>query len=643
MALAGIELAFLVDEISKKTSGYYVNNIYSINRDSILLKLHHPEKPDLFLVISSIGIWLTNIKIDQLEENKIVKRLRDNLLRLKITKIEQIGIERIAYLTFSGFDKEFVLICEFFGDGNILLCNKDLKILALLHSIEVRHRELHVGTTYTPPPQKGLNIFDINENNFLELRSASTTIVRWLGRTFGLPSKYAEEILRLAKINFDMAGKSLSDENIKDVVSAAKSLVKNIVSGNHKPIIVKTQDGFEVYPITITAQASDYEEIPSFMEGLDKVFSKILLEKGKASKTSSLDKKISDLQSRIDEQDRAILLVKEKSERITNVAKLLFTLTSSGITSISDSIATERLKLQNAEVVKEKGLSFLKIDSEKIQIRPESSIPTIASILFDESKRQVSAIDSIESLKKKNKKELEKLKSESQTTKKGIFFTEFKKKEWFERYRWFYTSDGLLAVGGRDSSSNSAIIRKQLTKGDKVFHAEIFGSPFFILKNTPESLPFDSLNEVAQATVCFSRAWREAMYGMSAYWINPEQVKKAAPSGQFLPKGSFVLEGHKNFIKVPSLRLAVGILYGDDHYMIMCGPPEPVKKICICYAIIEPGDSDMTDIAKKLRLEFIKLHEEIAKQFTIDDFVRVLPAGKSHIVDVGLTKIEPKF
>jgi hypothetical protein len=130
---------------------------------------------------------------------------------------------------------------------------------------------------------------------------------------------------------------------------------------------------------------------------------------------------------------------------------------------------------------------------------------------------------------------------------------------------------------------------------------------------------------------------------MSGYWINPDQVKKAAPSGQFLAKGSFVLEGQKNFIKVPNLRLAVGIVEIDNYHLITCGPPEPIKKNCVCYAIIEPGDNDMTDTAKKLRVEFIKLREEIAKQFTIDDFVRVLPAGTSHITDIGLPKIESRF
>jgi predicted ribosome quality control (RQC) complex YloA/Tae2 family protein len=642
MALAGIELTFLVGQISKATEGYYVNNIYSINQDSILVKLHHPEKPDLFLVVSSIGMWLTGIKIDQIEENKMVKRLRDDLLRLKLVKVEQLDVERIAYLRFAGFDKEFVLICEFFSDGNILLCNKDLKILALLHSIQVRHRELRVGATYTPPPQKGLNVFDIDEKNFEEIESISTPIVRWFGRAFGLPAKYAEEILRQAKIDFDSPANSLTGNEIKSIVESTKSLVGNIVNGNHDPVIVKTQDGLEVYPVMIALQQTEFERIPSFMEGLDKVFSKILLEKGKVAQTSSLDKKMADIQSRIDEQDKAIQQVKERAEKISHLAKFLFSVTSSGVTSVTDPLAAEKLKSQNAELVKERGISFLKIDNEKIQIKEDSSIPAIASTLFDESKRQLAAIDSIQALKLKNQKELQKLKTRSETTKNAILFTEFKKKEWFERYRWFYTSDGLLAIGGRDSSSNSAIIRKQLTKSDKVFHAEIFGSPFFVLKEVPESLPFDSINEVAQATVCFSRAWREAMYGLSAYWVNPEQVKKGAPSGQFLAKGSFVLEGQKNFVKAPTLKLAVGILYRDDHHMLMCGPPEPVKKYCMCYAVIEPGGHVMTETAKRLRVEFIKLSEDVAKQFSIDDFVRVLPAGESRITDLGLTKVESR-
>ncbi|TBR07088.1 MAG: fibronectin-binding domain-containing protein [Candidatus Nitrosotenuis sp.] len=641
MTLAGIELRYLVNEISKTTDGYYVSNIYGINRESLLFKLHHPEKPDLFLVLSTIGMWLTNIKIDQIEDNKLVKRLRDDLARLKITKIEQIEVERIAYLTFSGFDKEFVLICEFFGDGNIILCNKQMKILALLHSIEVRHRELHVGVTYTPPPLNGLNVFEINEKDFQEISSVSTPVIKWVGRTLGLPAKYAEEIISIAKIDPNTPGRDLTNENITAIIDATNNLVHKVASGDHQPFIVKTEKGFDVYPIQISAaQNQEHTEIPTFMEGLDKIFSEMLLDGGKIAHSSSLDKKIDELQSKIDEQDKAILLVKERSESITKIAKSLFEFPSRGITSITDPYAIEKLREQNAELVKEKGLVYIKIGDEKVQIKSDSSIPAIASTLFDESKRQSSATESIEFLKRKNQKEIQRLRAQIDTAKEYVTYTQVQKKNWYERYRWFYTSDGLLAIGGRDSSSNSAIIRKHLGKNDKVFHAEIFGSPFFILKDTTDPIPFDSLNEVAHATVCFSRAWREAMYGMSAYWINPDQVKKAAPSGQFLTRGSFVLEGQKNFVKISTLRLAVGILKENNYHMITCGPLEPIKKKCICYAVIEPGGAEMADTAKKIRSDFVRVQEDIVARFTVDDFVRVLPAGTSHVTEVVQKKDE---
>ena len=159
MTLAGIELRYLVDQISKQVQDYYISNIYGITKDSILFKLHHTEKSDLFMMISTFGVWLTSVKIDQMEPNRLLKRLRSDLLRLKLKKIEQIGSERIAYFTFEGFGKEFVLVGEFFGDGNILLCNNDMKILALQHSIDVRHRKLSVGLEYAQPSKKWIRYF----------------------------------------------------------------------------------------------------------------------------------------------------------------------------------------------------------------------------------------------------------------------------------------------------------------------------------------------------------------------------------------------------------------------------------------------------------------------------------------------------
>ena len=76
-----------------------------------------------------------------------------------------------------------------------------MKILSLLHSIDVRHRKLGVGLPYVPPPASGSDIFKATQKDLAEIKSVSTVVVRWIGRTLGLPTKYAEEITRIAGID----------------------------------------------------------------------------------------------------------------------------------------------------------------------------------------------------------------------------------------------------------------------------------------------------------------------------------------------------------------------------------------------------------------------------------------------------------
>jgi predicted ribosome quality control (RQC) complex YloA/Tae2 family protein len=636
MTLAGIELRYLTNNISKKTLDYYVSNIYGINSKSLLFKLHHPEKPDVLLMFSTMGLWTTSKKIEQIEINKLLKRLRSDLLRLKLTKIEQIGAERIAYLTFSGFDKEFIIIGEFFGDGNIILCNKEMKILALLHSIDVRHRKLQVGLTYTPPPENSVNIFNMTQKDIEEILSSSMPTAKWIGRTLGLPTKYAEEICRMSKIDSKISGNQLTNDDAKRIFESVREIIDNVVEGNHEAVIVKDDKNSDVYPIKLGNDEKHYTNVSSFMEGLDILFTETIVESGKSIQTSSANKNVTELENKLEEQTKAISIVKEKSSKIANVAKSISSLVSQGISSIEDSKAVEELRKQGAEIKSEKGIFLIKIDDEKIKINPNASLPTISSRLFDESKRQAAAIISIEKLKRKTEKKLEKEMGQVKVAEESITYSEIRRKNWYERYRWFYTSDGILAIGGRDSSSNTAIIRKHIEKNDKIFHADIHGSPFFILKNDKKEILPTSLNEIAHATVCFSRAWREAMYGLNAYWVEPEQVKKAAPSGQFLPKGSFVIEGPRNYVNISTLKLAVGLVKQNADYLISCGPPQPIKKNSICYVIIEPAGSEMVEIAKKIKLEFNKMTDNVAKSLSIDEFVRVLPAGDSHIAESGL-------
>ena len=639
MALAGIELRYLVNQISEQVQGYYISNIYGITKDSILFKLHHTEKSDLFMMISTSGVWLTKVKIDQMEPNRLLKRLRSDLLRLKLKKIEQIGAERIAYFTFEGFGKEFVLVGEFFGDGNILLCNNEMKILALQHSIEVRHRKLSVGLEYAQPPENNLDIFNLTESNFDDLKNTDLIAAKWFGRTLGLPKKYVESVFEITNIDPKKIGNLLTKEEIIKIYETTKKIISDIVTGNHEPIIIENEK-IEVLPVKLGKLEGKITNVPTFIEGLDTVFTKNIVDKGKSIQTSGSDKKIKDLETQISEQEKAIQTVKEKSKKITNVANSLYEMVSKGIISIKDDLAQEILATNNAKLVIEKGITMIIVEDEKIKINTNSPLQSIASVLFNQAKKQSGAINSIQTIKEKTEKKLKKFQSQTQSERDLVVVSEIRKKNWYERYRWFMTTDGFLTIGGRDAASNSAVIRKHLDKNDRIFHGDIFGSPFFILKDAVNA-PDTTMNEIAAATVCFSRAWREGLYGVSAYWVHPDQVKKSAPSGEFLPKGSFTIEGQRNFIKSETLKLAVGIIrLEDEDYVLTCGPPEPIKKNSICYAIIEPNGLEMAEAAKKIRLEFLKIFEDITRKINIDEFVRALPPGKSQIKEINFGDLE---
>jgi len=101
-----------------------------------------------------------------------------------------------------------------------------------------------------------------------------------------------------------------------------------------------------------------------------------------------------------------------------------------------------------------------------------------------------------------------------------------------------------------------------------------------------------------------------------------------------MAKGSFMIEGQRNFVKISSLKMCDAIIKHEESYLLSCGPPS-LKDTAVCYAMIEPTVLDMTDVAYRIRHEFLSSNEEIAKPFSIDDYVRVLPAGTCNITESG--------
>jgi predicted ribosome quality control (RQC) complex YloA/Tae2 family protein len=368
------------------------------------------------------------------------------------------------------------------------------------------------------------------------------------------------------------------------------------------------------------------------------VLSSEIMDIGRSSRTVELDRQITVLEHDLEEQNKAKETVIQKAAAIRKLASELMALSYRRTDEIADLLAAN-----TASLVTEKGIKYIEVAGEQVEMQP--NLAKVSSMLFARAKEMERGNASIEESRAKILSQIEKLRTETAAIHRKVIVKEQISREWYERYRWFITTDGLLVIGGRDASSNSALIRKHLTEHDIVFHAEVHGSPFFIIKNaaasfaaTQEGTINSSLHQVAQATLSFSRAWKDGLSSADAYWVMPEQVKKGAPTGQFLPKGSFVIEGKRNYLKGVELRLAIGIMQlSNNRETLLCGPEEAIKKRSLFYAVLLQGSMDPMNAAKKIKSEFVKIAEgnikiaESIKHISLDDFIRALPTGQCRL------------
>lgn len=254
----------------------------------------------------------------------------------------------------------------------------------------------------------------------------------------------------------------------------------------------------------------------------------------------------------------------------------------------------------------------------RIELDFTKSIEENASDFFEKAKQSKKKAEGARKAMEASEKKLDEIeieiskKQEQENLKEKI---KDRKKEWFEKFRWFYTSDGFLVIGGRDATTNEIIIKKHTDKEDIVFHTEMAGSPFVVIKAGDKKPSKAALDETAQFTACYSKAWKMGRTVSDVFYVNPEQVTKEAPSGEYINKGSFMIYGKKNIVTV-NVRLFIG---KTEEGKIMSGPEASVKERCSEYIEIFQGEEKTSNVAKKIKA---KLNAD-----DLDDIIKVLPVG----------------
>ncbi len=595
--LSGLEVAVLIREIGVALTGSYINNIYTLG-GAQLLRLRKPGGEEAWLVASpKHGVWVSEKVSERGETEELTTRLRQGLERARYAGASQADLDRVFVLEFGEKESARRLIVEMMPPGNLFLTDGTGSILLAMREVKTRSRRLVRGSTYSAPSQARLSPSQVRAEDVSAFAQSERTAGQAIGRHVALPRKYVAEALDRLSLKESAEASALLGREA-EVIGVLRGMLES--TERPRPCLAETASGEEIF--VFHPQGSKVKmEAPTVSALCDE-----LLLPGVAA--TAVPPKDSE-QRRREELDATIASLRSESLSLRSRAAELRSLAPGALAAPT---IGEALKFVGEAGLKPRNLP--------------SSTAAAASLIYDAAKRVEDRASAAEEAAARLSKSASKTGRATGTRMKALAR---RSPEWYEKFRWFRTSAGKLAIGGRDTQSNALLVRRHAQDDDVIYHADLFGSPFFVLKGGKAQTQ-EETREVAQATVTFSSAWKTGLGSADAYWVAPEQVSSTAPSGEYLPKGSFAIRGKKNVVGRNLVEVAIGL---DGEGRLVSGPEAAIAGAAASYLVLRPQREKSSDTAKAV-LKGIAAGGR-APGLSVDDVLRALPAGGGKVVRIG--------
>ena len=653
-AMSNVDIFTISDELNNLLTGARVDKSFQPTKDIVVMRFHvaGTGRVDLVMQCGS-RIHTSKYPLENpTNPPTFPMLLRKRVKGAHVVSVSQHNFDRVVEIKVKK-DKYYTIVVELFDKGNIILLDEDNNIILPLKRKHWSTRDISSKKEYVFPEDRGINPINVSEEEFKEIFiEKDSDVVRTLAVN-GFGSLYAEEIIERANENTEIykntLNKDLTQEQFSALYNSLKELFDILKNEEYKPQIVKDGRKEDVLPLDLVKyDGFEKKYYENFNEACDEFYSKKVNTDIKNVKEKIWNKKVNKFEKRLrlqeetlDNFNKTIETSQHKGELIysnyTTIENLINVVNSAISKDYSFKEIGKILKkakedgMSEAEIfesIDKMGVLTLKIEDTSIIIDPKLSIPENAENYYEKSKKAKKKTKGALIAIENTKKQLEKIKAKKEVAMENISIPKKREKKnlkWYEKLRWFITSDNTLVIGGRDAGTNEAVVKKYLDNNDIYLHADIHGASSTAIKLEGKSLNDTILKESGEFAASFSSAWSKGFTTQDVFWVHPDQVSKTPEAGEFLAKGSFVIRGNRNYIRSARVKIAIGIVDYEGK-RIMAGPVESLEAHCDNYVVLKPGYTKKEAIAKKI---LHKINEE--DLLTLDDIIRVLPSGKCDI------------
>lgn len=623
--LSGIDVRAAVTEWNRLLP-LWVYKVYVISPGVMVIRLHGKEhaRHQLLIEPGRRAHLTTQPFAPPKNPPAFAMLLRKYLGGGRVLGIRQHGIQRILILDIGKHDRVFHLVIELFDQGNIVLCDDDYRIIQPFSTHRFREREVVAGAHYVLPPEgpatSGLDAFA----DFLE--SDERDIVRALAVGAMLGGPYAEYVVKAAGIEKKTpasgADPSLLYKAVTELLSRAETGIDPVI----------TQKDCIPFPLDTGARGSDY---PLFNQALDAFYPPSRdTREGPDTKKEKVSR-----EARIRAQQEAAVAKFNK-----NIARCELAVAAiySNYPFVQELLGTLQDARRSRSWQEIEAILKSKVSGPATKVL--AVYPDRAAVDVDLGERVTLFVgESVEANASRYYEEIKKFKRKiagastamervAARPERKVFTLPLMKKRWFHRFRWFFTRDGVLVVGGRDASQNEELVKKYMEGGDLFVHADVHGASVVIVKG--ETVHMD---EVATFAASYSGAWRSGHFSADVYSATPPQVSKTPESGEYVSRGSFIIRGERTYYRDVALGVAIGLQRAPE-LGVIGGPPSAVRSRASAVVELRPGRFEPNDIAKKvLRLlkEKIPVDEQRGMKAVLNTeaVAAFVPPGGSDVLE----------
>ncbi len=609
--------------------GGRIEKIYHPTLDHLVLSVRRQGESKSYIHFV-VGKWIYLTSSGQeggKQPSDFAMMLRKRLTNATISSVRQQGFDRIVVLSLEK-DGQWDLVLELFAEGNIILV-KDGTIVQPLTSHTWKHRDVRARREFMFPPPVP-DPFKLSSEELLgPLSSSDTDLIRTLATRLNTGGKYGEEICARSGLDCRMRAAELKIDDVRRIVEAARGIKDDIISNPGGVIVRKGAEIEDVVPIRLRIyETFDVEQFESFSKAIESYISRAPKPKLERPKDGTQDTQR--LQRKLLQQESAVTKLQDEARLEQSLGDYLFE--KYGI--VSGILASARQVPPEADPVKVIGgaVSFdrrnsvlkVRIDGVLVDLDVKGSVESNAKAHYEESKKSRKKLEGLLEALEETRREIgADAKGHAEAGPEERPKHEGTKRFWFERFRWFVSSEGAVVLGGKDAKSNDMLVKKHLQAGDRYVHADVHGAPSLVVK-MKEGVTEKTLHEACEFAVAMSKAWNAKIGSGVGYWVLPEQVSKTPESGEYLAKGAFVIRGKRNYSEKLEIKLGIGEIQFEGHRKIMCGPVDSVRANASRYMVIRPGGRDKNSFAKDLAKAF---------EVPIEEIQSILPPGDVEVVE----------